>query len=210
MIRTLQPEILINDRLPSKGDYDTPEQFVPPQLPARAWECCMTINESWGYNPADKHFKSSRELIHSLCEIAGRGGNLLLNVGPMADGTLPPELLERLAVIEGWMAAHGESIIGAEPGLEPWQFYGPSTRRGDWIYLHLLLRPYDTVSVRGLPIRRVRAVRVLGLDRTLDFTTRAPIVESLFSADPVGEIIIAVPEEVVDPYATVLTIDIDA
>ena len=81
---------------------------------------------------------------------------------------------------------------------------------GDRIYLHLLLRPYDTVSVRGLPIRRVRAVRVLGLDRTLDFTTRAPIVESLFSADPVGEIIIAVPAEVVDPYATVLTIDIDA
>ncbi len=210
MIRALQPEILINDRLPSTGDYDTPEQFVPPQLPARTWECCMTINESWGFNPADKHFKSSRELIHTLCEIAGRGGNLLLNVGPMADGTLPFELLERLAEIEGWMAAHGESIIGAQPGLEPWQFYGPSTRRGDRIYLHLLLRPYDSVSVRGLPIRRVRAVRVLGLDRTLNFTTRAPIAENLFSADPVGEIIIAVPEEVVNPYATVLTIDIDA
>jgi alpha-L-fucosidase len=208
MIRSLQPDILINDRLPSQGDYDTPEQFVPPQLPARAWETCMTINESWGYNPDDKLFKSGRQLIHTLCEIAARGGNLLLNVGPMADGKLPPELLERLDVIENWMADRAESVIGTEPGLEPWQFYGPSTRRGDRIYLHLLMRPYDSVSVRGLPIRRVRSVGVLGADHLLNFTTRAPIGESLFGADPIGEITIDVPEQVVNPYATVLTIDI--
>ncbi len=208
MIRSLQPEILINDRLPGAGDYNTPEQFVPPQVPSRAWEACMTINESWGYNPDDKQFKSGRQLIHTLCEIAARGGNLLLNVGPMADGKLPPELLERLAVIEGWMARNAESIIGTTPGLEPWQFYGPSTRRGDRIYLHLLMRPYDTVSVRGLPIRRVRSVRALGADRELAFTTRAPIIESLFGADPVGEVTIAVPEDVVDPYATVLALDV--
>ena len=168
----------------------------------------MTINESWGYNPDDKQFKSGRQLIHTLCEIAARGGNLLLNVGPMADGKLPPELLERLAVIEGWMARNAESIIGTAPGLEPWQFYGPSTRRGDRIYLHLLMRPYDTVSVRGLPIRRVRSVRALGADRELAFTTRAPIIESLFGADPVGEVTITVPEDVVDPYATVLALDV--
>ena len=208
MIRSLQPEILINDRLPGAGDYNTPEQFVPPQVPDRAWEACMTINESWGYNPDDKQFKSGRQLVHTLCEIAARGGNLLLNVGPMADGKLPPELLERLAVIEGWMARHAESIIGTAPGLEPWQFYGPSTRRGDRIYLHLLMRPYDTVSVRGLPIRRVRSVRALGAGRELAFTTRAPIIESMFGADPVGEVTITVPENVVDPYATVLALDV--
>jgi alpha-L-fucosidase len=208
LIRSLQPEILINDRLPGAGDYTTPEQFVPPQVPDRAWECCMTINESWGYNPDDKAFKSGRQLVHTICEIAARGGNLLLNVGPMADGKLPPELLERLAVIEGWMARHAESIIGTEPGLEPWQFYGPSTRRGDRIYLHLLMKPYDTVAVRGLPIRRVRAVRALGVDRELAFTARAPIIETLFGTDPVGEITITVPEDVVDPWATVLVVDV--
>ena len=106
------------------------------------------------------------------------------------------------------MARNAESIIGTAPGLEPWQFYGPSTRRGDRIYLHLLMRPYDTVSVRGLPIRRVRSVRALGADRELAFTTRAPIIESLFGADPVGEVAITVPEDVVDPYATVLAIDV--
>lgn len=208
MIRSLQPDILINDRLPGQGDYDTPEQFVPPQLPARAWESCMTINESWGYNPDDKEFKSSRKLIHTLCEVAGRGGNLLLNVGPMADGALPPELLDRLSVMEEWMARNGESIVGAEPGLEAWQFYGPSTRRGNRIYLHLLMRPYDTVSVRGLPIRRVQSVRVLGSDRPLEFATRAPIIETMFGQDPLGEITIQVPEDLVDEYATVLAVDI--
>ncbi len=210
MIRELQPGILINDRLPGTGDYVTPEQFVPSQPLEQAWETCMTINESWGYNPDDKHFKSGRHLIHTLCEVAGRGGNLLLNVGPMADGKLPSELLERLATIETWMARHGESIIGTTPGLEPWQFYGPSTRRGDTLYLHLLMKPYDTVTVRGLPIKRVRAVTALGTGETLSFTTRAPIMESMFGADPVGEVTIVVPERVVDPHATVLKLELSS
>jgi len=209
MIRDLQPNILINDRLPGTGDYVTPEQFVPPQPLERAWETCMTINESWGYNPDDRQFKSGRALIHTLCEVAGRGGNLLLNVGPMADGRLPPELLDRLSTVEEWMAHHRESIIGTVPGLEPWQFYGPSTRRGDRFYLHLLMRPYDTVAVRGLPIRRVKSVTVLGTGEPLPFTTRAPIIESMFGADPVGEVTITVPEHAVDPYVTVLALELE-
>src|SRR5262245_21803627 len=129
MIRELQPGILINDRLPGAGDYLTPEQFVPPQPLERPWETCMTINESWGYNPADTRYKSARTLIHRLCEIAGRGGNLLLNVSPRGDGTLPPEHFDRISEISEWMRKHGESIVGTTAGLEPWQFYGPSTRR---------------------------------------------------------------------------------
>ncbi|TAK65863.1 MAG: alpha-L-fucosidase, partial [Dehalococcoidia bacterium] len=115
MIRQLQPEILINDRLPGFGDFDTPEQFVPARPPARAWETCMTINDSWGYNPSDANYKSARELIHTLCEAAGRGGNLLLNVGPKGDGSLPAELTDRLAVVERWMLRHAESIAGTQP-----------------------------------------------------------------------------------------------
>ena len=95
MIRALQPEILINNRLPGVGDFVTPERFVPAQAPDGPWETCMTMNESWGYNPSDSRWKSARQLIHTLCEVAGRGGNLLLNVGPMGDGRLQPEALER-------------------------------------------------------------------------------------------------------------------
>ena len=206
MIRSLQPEILINDRLPGFGDFDTPEQFIPPQPPARAWETCMTINESWGYNPADTHFKSPRQLIHALCEVAGIGGNFLLNVSPMGDGQIQPELLERLAVVETWMSGNRESIIGTQPGLEPWQFYGTSTRKGDRIYLHLLMKPYDTISVRGVPIKRIKSVCVLADGTKLSHTTRCAIT-SLFNPDPLGELTIQVPESVIDPYATVIAID---
>jgi alpha-L-fucosidase len=167
----------------------------------------MTINESWGYNPSDTHYKSARQLIHSLCEIAGKGGNFLLNLSPMGDGALQPELAERLDVIEEWMRKHSESIIGTTPGLEPWQCYAPSTRRGDTVYVHLLMRPYDTVTVRGVRTRRVRSVRALASGATLDFTTRCSIVDQLINPDPLGELTITVPPSEVDDYATVLAIE---
>ena len=116
LIRSLQPDILINDRLPGYGDFDTPEQFVPPQPPARAWETCMTMNDTWGYSPSDTNYKSARELVHALCEVAGRGGNLLLNVSPTADGSLPPEQTERLDAVADWMAAYGASHPRHRPG----------------------------------------------------------------------------------------------
>lgn len=206
MIRSLQPDILINDRLPGFGDFDTPEQSIPAQPPERAWETCMTINESWGYNSVDTCFKSSRQLIHTLCEVAGKGGNLLLNVSPMGDGQIQPDLLERLAEVENWMSANQESIIGTDPGLEPWQFYGPSTRKGDKIYLHLLMKPYDTLSIRGVPIKRVKSVGVLGHPIALNYTTRCTVVDS-FNPDPLGELTIQVPEFIINPYATVITVD---
>lgn len=207
MMLELQPELLINDRLPGAGDFDTPEQFVPALPPSRPWEACMTINESWGYNTADTHFKSARRLIHSLCEIAGRGGNLLLNVSPMGDGRLQPELAERIEVIEGWMAKHRESILDTKPGLEPWQFYGPSTQKDGITYLHLLMRPYTSVTVRGVRIKRLRSVRVLGSGTMLDFRGRCSIVDQWVNPDPLGEVTITVPESSIDEYATVLALD---
>lgn len=207
MIRELQPGILINDRLPGAGDYMTPEQFVPPQPLPRPWETCMTINESWGYNPRDTHYKSARKLIQTLCEVAGRGGNLLLNVGPMGDGKLPPELTDRLAVIEQWMARNSESIIGTVPGLQPWQFYGPSTRRDNTVYAHLLMRPYDTVTVRGVRVKRLQRATVLGSGEELKFRTRVSIPDMMFGGDALGEVTITVPEAAVDDNATVLKLE---
>ena len=206
-IRALQPEILINDRLPGSGDFDTPEQFVPPQPPARAWETCLTMNDSWGWNPTDTHYKSARSLVHTLCEVAGRGGNLLLNVSPTGDGSLPPAHVERLDAITRWMEAYGESVVGTAPGLEPWQFYGPSTRRGGTVYLHLLQRPYDSVTLRGVYIKRVRAARELRSGTSLAFRSRCTIIDQLLNSDPLGELTIDVPESLLDPLATVIAVD---
>jgi alpha-L-fucosidase len=206
-IRALQPEILINDRLPGSGDFDTPEQFVPPQPPARAWETCLTMNDSWGWNPSDTQYKSARSLVHTLCEVAGRGGNLLLNVSPTGDGSLPPAHVERLDAIARWMEAYGESIVGTAPGLEPWQFYGPSTRRGSTVYLHLLQRPYDSVTLRGVYIKRVQAARELRSGTSLAFRSRCTIIDQLLNSDPLGELTIDVPESLLDPLATVIAVD---
>ncbi|MGH7786073.1 MAG: alpha-L-fucosidase [Candidatus Binatia bacterium] len=207
LIRALQPGILINDRLPGGGDFDTPEQFIPPHPPARAWETCMTVNDSWGYNPSDTNHKSARQLVHALCEVAGRGGNLLLNVGPTGDGSLPAEQRQRLDAITAWMEAYGASIHETSPGLEAWQFYGPSTRRGTRIYLHLLMRPYESVVVRGIAIRHVRGVRELRSGTALTFRTRCSVADQILNSDPSGELVIDVPEALLDPLATVLEVE---
>lgn len=207
LIRGLQPEILINDRLPTVGDFETPEQFVPAQAPTRTWETCMTLNESWGYNPSDTAWKSPRQVVHTLCEVAGRGGNLLLNVSPMGDGSIMPEQRAILGAMQRWLSGNGESIVGTEPGLEPWQFYGPSTKRGNTTYLHLLMRPYESVTVRGVPIKRVKRVTVLASGQELTFTTRCSIVDSWFNRDPKGEVTIALPEDAIDSLATVLALE---
>ena len=206
MIRELQPDILINDRLPGEGDYVTPEQFVPPSPPEGRWETCLTMNHSWGFHPGDDEYKSARTLVHALCEVAGRGGNLLLNVSPTGTGALPDEQAERLEAIAAWMERHGESIHGTEPGLEPWQFYGPSTRRGSRVYLHCLMRPYESVTVRGVPVRHVTGVQALGTSTPLTFTGHTAVLDA-FTSDALGELRIEVPPEAVDELATVIAVD---
>ncbi|HEX4906551.1 MAG TPA: alpha-L-fucosidase [Acidimicrobiales bacterium] len=209
LIRSLQPEILINDRLPRVGDYETPEQFVPPTPPERKWETCMTMNESWSWNPADTDYKSPRSLVHTLCEVVGRGGNLLLNVSPMGDGSLPPEQEERLDHVARWVEKHREAVIGVESGLEAWQHYGPSTRRGNRTYVHLLARPYESVTVRGVKVRQIERITELASGTELEFSTRTGIMEG-FLPDPDGEVTITVPGSLVDDDATVLAIDFRA
>ncbi|HYF47411.1 MAG TPA: alpha-L-fucosidase, partial [Acidimicrobiales bacterium] len=117
LIRELQPDILLNERLPSVGDYTTPEQFVPPTPPEGRWETCLTMNESWGWVPGDTDWKSSRDLVHALCETVGKGGNLLLNVGPRGDGSLDPAEAERLADVSHWMERYGDAVHDVGPGL---------------------------------------------------------------------------------------------
>jgi alpha-L-fucosidase len=210
LIASLQPDCIVNDRLPGHGEFETPEQFVPASPPPGPWETCLTMNSTWGWCPADTGYKSSRSLVHTICEVAGRGGNLLLNVSPKGDGSHPEEQLTRLADVSPWMERYGSSIVGTTPGLEPWQWYGPSTRAadGDVWFAHLLARPYDTVTVRGVPIKRVASVVELASGRSLSFDTRTTVIDSQFHPDPNGEVIVEVPEDVVDVLATVLAVTI--
>lgn len=99
LIRSLQPDILINDRLPGEGDFATYEQSLPDAATGR-WEVCMTMNTSWGFNPTDRDYKTAGTLIDTISDVRKRGGNFLLNVSPQADGSLPAEQIAILEALE--------------------------------------------------------------------------------------------------------------
>ncbi len=109
------PGIIMNNRLDSRrqGDIETPEQSIPATgILGRDWETCMTMNGTWGYKSFDNNWKSAQTLIHNLVDIASKGGNYLLNVGPTSEGLIPEASVERLQEIGRWMKTSGESIYG--------------------------------------------------------------------------------------------------
>jgi alpha-L-fucosidase len=128
LVRTLKPGLIVNNRVgPGRdgmagftkgdtfGDYGTPEQEVPVQGPPGVdWESCMTMNGSWGFHAGDHNWKSARQLIRTLCDTASKGGNFLLNVGPTAEGEIPPECVERLQTVGRWMHVNGSAIRGTQ------------------------------------------------------------------------------------------------
>ncbi|MFZ0661104.1 MAG: alpha-L-fucosidase [Acidobacteriaceae bacterium] len=114
------PNLIWNNRLGGgySGDTETPEQFIPARgYPGRDWESCMTMNDTWGYKQDDTNFKSTETLLRNLIDIASKGGNYLLNIGPMATGEVPTPEIERLQGMGKWLAVNGESIYATQPTL---------------------------------------------------------------------------------------------
>ncbi len=136
----------------TRGDFATPEQEIPATgLPGVDWETCMTMNDHWGWNAADPNWKSSRELVRNLCDIASKGGNFLLNVGPTALGEFPPQALERLADLGAWMKQNGESIRGTSASPFETLSFGRCTTRvhGDSTTLYLMVFDPPAPSANG-------------------------------------------------------------
>ncbi|MEV6865524.1 alpha-L-fucosidase [Streptosporangium subroseum] len=214
LIRSRQPDCLVNDRCLGHGDFATPEQQLPVVAPDRPWETCMTMNSFWGHVPSDQSWKSPGELIRTQVETVSMGGNLLLNVGPTGDGELPVQAVERLEAMASWRARMGESVDGVLPGLELWQFHGPSTRRplpdgGERLYLHLVMRPYEQVVVRGLKVARIRSVRLLGEDHVLQWTA-TPHLKDVHagSADPAGDLRVKLSGARLDEWCSVIAVEL--
>ena len=161
-VRSLQPDIIVNNRVDKgggdfqltrdasfAGDFGTPEQEVPPMgLPGVDWETCMTMNDHWGYNSHDENWKSSQQLIHTLVDVASKGGNLLLNVGPTAEGVIPAPSVERLAAMGQWLKVNGEAIYGTVASPFPALSWGRATQKRmpdamTRLYLHVFDWPKD-------------------------------------------------------------------
>ena len=150
-VQELKPKIIMNNRLGGgyKGDTETPEQHIPATgFKDRDWETCMTINGTWGYKSYDNNWKSTQTLLRNLVDIASKGGNYLLNVGPTSEGLIPAPSVERLQEVGKWMKVNGEAIYGttATPFAQPLP-WGRATKKvgdaGATLYLHVFDWPKD-------------------------------------------------------------------
>lgn len=215
LVRKLKPSIIVNNRVGkaregmaglsrpgerAAGDFGTPEQEVPGRgLPGVDWETCMTMNDTWGFVRADTNWKSSTTLVRTLVDVASKGGNFLLNVGPTAEGEIPRASVDRLRDMGAWLKVHGESIYGTRAGPFNKLSWGRCTQRaspnGATLYLHVFDWPADgRLELTGLE-NTIRRARVLGTDGAVEIDSQGPWPVLRVSGSPTN------------PHATVVVAD---
>jgi alpha-L-fucosidase len=214
LIRHLQPATLVNDRIGVPGDYQTPEQFIPTGIPTKGirfnavdtsiqqqlkpvvpkpedfqlWETCMTINNTWAYNMHDRDFKSAQFLIRGLVEVASRGGNFLLNVGPQPDGTIQPEFKDRLREIGDWLAVNGESIYETTYGPVQGVASLRTTMKGKSVFVHVFDWPSGALELTGLDAKVISA-RMLANGEPVTFEQTERGLQIKLPKQPPGSVV---------------------
>lgn len=212
LCRELAPSMLVNNRVDvhrggmggfnlsaeAVGDFSTPEQEIPATgVPGLDWETCMTMNEHWGFNALDEQWKSSSDLIRKLCDIASKGGNFLLNVGPRADGSFPPAAVERLQELGQWMAQRGVAIYGTQASpFDAWD-QARATVRGSTLYILAWDLPLaQEFRIPGLA-NQVRSARLLGASGELRKERRG------------SDWVLQLPTSPTNPHAEVIELELD-
>jgi len=211
-LRALKPDIVINNRVAylrndmegmdrgtPVGDFGTPEQQIPPAGfgPDVYWESCMTLNDHWGYSRADQNWKSPQDVVRNLIDIASKGGNYLLNVGPTAQGRIPEAAVERLDATGRWMRVNGESIYATQASpfahALPW---GRATQKSGRLYLHVFDWPAD--GKLHVPLRNTVAHAHL---------LAAPDTPLKTGRDANG-VVLELPAQAPDAVASVIALDV--
>jgi alpha-L-fucosidase len=167
-LQAWRPGVVVNSRMGGHGDYATPEQGLPIHSPKGPWEFCMTMNDSWGYHAGDNNQKPLRQIIRVFAECIGMGGNLLLDVGPKADGTITKPQADRLRGLGAWIRRNEEAVYPTGAGLPHGHFYGASTLSEDrtLLYLFLFDQPLGEICVKGIR-NTVKSATLLGSGRAL-------------------------------------------
>ena len=166
MVFQLQPEIIVNNRNKLDGDFATPEQRITAEK--RAWESCMTMNDSWGYQKADDAWKTSKTVVRNLVTCAHDTGNYLLNIGPKPDGSIPEESVGIMTAVGKWMAKNGKSIYDTDVCQPRRSNYASFSRKGNTLYMHVWFWPGETVALAGMQ-NQVKSARLLATGKTVKF-----------------------------------------
>ncbi|MEW2920600.1 alpha-L-fucosidase [Muricauda sp. ANG21] len=198
---------ILNSRLKGHGDYATPEQGMPITRPKnKYWELCMTMNDSWGYQKTDQNYKTVDQIIGVFSDVISNGGNLLLDIGPKADGSIPEEQASLMKGLGRWVNKHHEAIYGTESGIPKEHFYGPSTLSKDKQILYLFVKgnPNGEVVLRGLK-NNINRIWVVGQGAKLEHQ----VVGKVYWSQYPGIKYIKVPDHVLDENMTVLALLLD-
>jgi alpha-L-fucosidase len=218
IVRSLQPDTLIDGRLGAEGDYlSTGDNAIPPKVGDAAWETPATINHTWGYRRDDHDWKSPGEVVFKLVDIVSKGGNYLLNVGPMADGTIPQPSQDVLRTVGRWLKTNGDAIYGAGPTPFGDELGEPSARGASDLGGKPLFLPHDewrvTTRAGRLFFTFFREPRVPfelpamrnGVRRAYRLADGAPVEVRTEG----GRHFLVVERPTIDPMATVVVVEIE-
>jgi len=206
MLLKANPDVIFNSRLQGHGDYATPEIGTPVHRPETPyWELCMTSNDSWGYQPQDTNYKTPQEVLDIFVDCISKGGNLLLDIGPKADGTIPAQQVHILKELGKWNSKHKEAVYGTLPGIPYDYFYGSTALSSDSTILYVYVRdiPKDNqIVLKGIS-GKIKNIRLVGSNTPL----KHKILTKVSWNDYPGLLYINIPKNRIDPYYTVVAIE---
>jgi len=211
MVFELQPDIIVNNRNGLEGDFATPEQEIRAAQSGRAWETCMTLNDSWGFNRFDDAWKTPKTIVANLATCARGGGNYLLNIGPKPDGSIPEESVKCLEAVGQWLQTNGKAIYETDRGNFSWNQNANYTRRANTLYIHQQYWPGHTPAAEWLTFYQPEAViAIAGLKpKVLSAKILKTNQQIQFTQDDLTLRLTGLPLQAPDQPATVIEVECD-